>query len=119
MIRVVACWLILTGTAFAAEPADPIRAALAAGRYGEVEGFAKKVTGKRRLEAVAGWGEALRLTGRYAEARKLLEGVANEPEAHHARVELGQIYRLTGETQLVLADALSLRWTPVIHAARA
>ncbi|HEX9577983.1 MAG TPA: FHA domain-containing protein [Myxococcales bacterium] len=26
---------------------------------------------------------------------------------------------LTGETQLVLADALSLRWTPVIHAARA
>jgi FHA domain len=26
---------------------------------------------------------------------------------------------LTGETQLVLADALSLRWAPVIHAARA
>ena len=58
------------------------------------------MTGKRRLEALAGWGEALRLTGRYAEARKLLEAVANEPDAHHARVELGLVYRLTGETTL-------------------
>jgi hypothetical protein len=34
----------------------------------------------------------------------------------------GQPFRqlmLTGETQLVLADALSLRWAPVVHAARA
>jgi hypothetical protein len=27
--------------------------------------------------------------------------------------------RLSGETQLVLADALSLRWAPALHAARA
>jgi hypothetical protein len=34
----------------------------------------------------------------------------------------GQPFRqlmLTGETQLILADALSLRWAPVVHAARA
>jgi hypothetical protein len=38
------------------------------------------------------------------------------------RALAGQPFRqllLTGETQLILADALSLRWAPVIHAARA
>jgi len=38
------------------------------------------------------------------------------------RVQSGVPFRqllLTGETQLVLADALSLRWSPVVHAARA
>ncbi len=39
-----------------------------------------------------------------------------------SRVYSGTPFRqmlLTGETQLVLADALSLRWAPVLHAARA
>jgi tetratricopeptide (TPR) repeat protein len=75
MFRVIACVAILQGAAFAE-------------------------SAKARLEQVALKGEALRLSGKYAEARKLLEGVSNEQDAHHARVELGRIYRLTGEAQL-------------------
>jgi tetratricopeptide (TPR) repeat protein len=49
-------------------------------------------------ETAAHKGEALRKTGKYAEARKLLEeALVREPDALHARLELGRIYRLTGE----------------------
>jgi tetratricopeptide (TPR) repeat protein len=44
-------------------------------------------------------GEALRKSGRYAEALRVLEPAANVDEAHHARLELGLTYRLMGEPQ--------------------
>src|SRR4051812_22422905 len=45
-------------------------------------------------------GEALRKAGKYAEARTLLEGaVAKQPDALQARLELGRVYRLTGDAR--------------------
>jgi cellulose synthase operon protein C len=46
-------------------------------------------------------GEALRKSGRYAEARTLLEAtVRKEPKNLRARLELGRVYRLTGQVAL-------------------
>src|SRR6476659_7223475 len=50
------------------------------------------------VEAAALKGESLRKAGRYAEARTLLEEtLQKQPDALHARLELGRVYRLTGD----------------------
>src|SRR5262249_37892717 len=93
------------GPARAGEALGQVEGALLAGRYTEVEPLARRVDGKRRAEAEAMAGEALRKTGRYAEARKLLEAtVARDPKALRARLELGRVYRLTGQTALAKAE---------------
>src|SRR5689334_1024613 len=52
-------------------------------------------------DALADKAAALRLSGRYADARALLEpAVTKDPRALRARLELGLLYRLTGERDL-------------------
>ncbi|HZS39267.1 MAG TPA: tetratricopeptide repeat protein [Polyangia bacterium] len=54
-----------------------------------------------KSDADASKGASLRASGKYAEARALLENAtAKDPRALKARLELGLIYRLTGERDL-------------------
>jgi tetratricopeptide (TPR) repeat protein len=81
------------------------RADLAAGdvklRHGDHAGaLAEYKAAKGDLAAVRA-AEVLRATGRYAEARAALEALAKkDPTNYRARVQLGLVYRETGETRL-------------------
>jgi tetratricopeptide (TPR) repeat protein len=82
--------------AAAAAAADPLEAALAGGRYEDVDAQAPRA--KSRADADAILGAALRLRGRYADARRVLEAVvAHDGRALRARVELGLVYRAIGD----------------------
>jgi predicted Zn-dependent protease len=57
-----------------------------------------------KSDADAAAGDALRRSGRYADARKLLEAtVLRDGRSHAARLALGRVYRATGEERLARA----------------
>jgi predicted Zn-dependent protease len=100
------CLLALAclSTTAAARPPDPLaaaQAALDAGRYDEVAALTARVESRQRSTADALAGEALRKTGRFADARRLLEAtLQRDPAALAARLQLGLVYRSTGQRDL-------------------
>ncbi len=83
--------------AYAADAVAQAEAALESGRYARVAALAARADAKKKSDAEALAGAALRLTGRYADAKKLLEATTTrDPKALRARLELGLVYRATG-----------------------
>jgi len=93
--------LVVSAVAHAAPPPSALaraRAALDGGKYGDVQKIVATVAASERSEADALVGEALRRTGRYADARKLLEAtLQRDPAARAARLELGLVARAVGD----------------------
>ncbi len=98
-------WFVGLAAFVGVATAEVAHADIAAGeaklRHGDYAGALKEFQAAKGDLAEVHVVEVLRATGHYAEARTLLEGIVKrDPKLYRARVQLGLVYRETGETAL-------------------
>ncbi|MCA9622636.1 MAG: tetratricopeptide repeat protein, partial [Myxococcales bacterium] len=81
---------------------------LQTGRYAEAAKVAKRATGHDRVRVAPYHAEALVRSGKRDEALRVLRAVEQEPDAHRARVALGELLIAMGKRQEASAPLLEL-----------